>query len=166
MSSRTEPPGSDAELVAYLDGELEPADSRAFEERLATDPELQLRLREHQRVWELLDELPRAASDPGLVHTTVEMVAVSAASAAFGDGRSAKRGRAMLRVTLVTSALLIAAIAGYALTRFALRAPDRMLLRDLPIIENLDAYQSAERIDFLRALDREGLFALEEDYGP
>jgi hypothetical protein len=41
--------------------------------------------------------------------------------------------------------------------------PDRQLVRDRPVIENVDIYRYAENIEFLRMLEREGLFADGED---
>lgn len=39
--------------------------------------------------------------------------------------------------------------------------PDAQLVRDLPVIENLDQYLVADDIEFLRDLQRDGLFAME-----
>jgi hypothetical protein len=36
------------------------------------------------------------------------------------------------------------------------------VVRDLPILQHLDAYQNAGSIDFLRGLEKEGLFAKDE----
>jgi len=56
----------------------------------------------------------------------------------------------------------IAAVAGYAITNYRLTEANRQLLDELPILQQLDAYQTAGSVDFLRALEREGLFK-EED---
>ena len=65
MSSLTDPqpdPVTD-EIVAYLDGELAPQDSRRVESRLATDEEFRQELNELDRAWDALDALPAATVD-------------------------------------------------------------------------------------------------------
>jgi hypothetical protein len=39
---------------------------------------------------------------------------------------------------------------------------NRRLLRDLPVIERLDEYRYADSVEFLRTLEREGLFTEDE----
>ena len=57
---------------------------------------------------------------------------------------------------------MAAFFAGYSVTsRYGDRG-NRQLLQDLPVIQNLDEYRYAETVEFLRALDREDLFAEEE----
>ena len=55
--------------------------------------------------------------------------------------------------------LSIGALAiGYFVVASVVEEPNRQLVKDLSVIENLDAYRAVEDIDFLRALEREGLF--------
>ena len=65
-------------LVAYLDGELDAESSQQVERRLAEDPGYRHELKQMQRAWDLLDELPRAEVSETFTQTTVEMVALSA----------------------------------------------------------------------------------------
>src|SRR5258705_11549465 len=90
MSSVTDPqpdPVAD-EIVAYLDGELPPQDSRRVESRLATDEAYQQELHELDLAWEALDVLPTPTVDDGLARTTIELACVAAESdlsEQFGD---------------------------------------------------------------------------------
>ena len=144
-------------LVAYLDGELDPDICREIERRLSEDSRFRRRLVQHQRAWDLLDAIPRAEVDSSFTHTTVEMVAVSVAEEVQQVQQRTRRRRRLLAVS-AAACTVAAAFAGYAVTSAILSAPDRQLVKDFPILENLDAYRYAESIEFLRALEREGLF--------
>jgi len=54
-----------ADLVAYLDGELAEPEARAVATRLAGDPEARREVEAFEQVWDLLDHLPlpKAPSD-------------------------------------------------------------------------------------------------------
>jgi hypothetical protein len=58
----------EAELVAYLDGELEPAAARRVEARLASDPQARARAAALKKTFDLLDYLPRP--EPSTTFTT------------------------------------------------------------------------------------------------
>ncbi|MBC8353878.1 MAG: hypothetical protein H8E66_17905 [Planctomycetes bacterium] len=154
----------DEEIIAYLDGELDVEAVRRFEARLADDAELCQQVKQHQRTWDLLDELPQADVGEGFTQTTVEMVAISIGEqvekASDRDSRHAK-----FNWLLGGSVALVASLAGYALVASIVSAPNRQLVEDLRVIENLDEYRVVEDIEFLRALEREGLFASEVNDG-
>jgi hypothetical protein len=57
----------------------------------------------------------------------------------------------------------MAAATGFWLTFFQVTEPNRQVVEDLPILERLDAYQSAGSVDFLRELEKEGLFSKGEN---
>jgi anti-sigma factor RsiW len=160
----SQPPVADDDLVAYLDGELNPELSRDIERRLADDPELRKRLLQHQRAWELLDEVPQPEVDEGFTRSTIEMVAVTAADDVERHQRHAVRQR-RLTWGVAAACWLALAAGGYAVTAFLLARPNRQLARDLPIIEHLNAYRNADNIAFLRSLADENLFTAEPDDG-
>ncbi len=54
--------------------------------------------------------------------------------------------------------VVLAAVFGYLAARFRLDRPNRRLVRDLPVIENVELYRHIDDIDFLRQLEAEGLF--------
>ena len=151
-------------LVAYLDGELDAEESRRVEELLVSDPRVRSALQRLDRTWELLDELDAPAVREGLTRTTLEMVAVAAAKDAEAARAEAPRRRR--RTWLLAAASLTAAVLAGFLAVLALR-PDanRQLLRDLPLLENLDQYREIDSLEFLRLLARAKLFPDEGDAG-
>ncbi len=85
----------DEQLVAYLDGELDPESSRHIEELLASDAQVRRRLQEMERTWDLLDDLDAAPAGNQLAQSTLEMVAVAArrtSSSAWSTPRGGAAG--------------------------------------------------------------------------
>ncbi len=152
------------ELVAYLDGELDPEASRDVERRLSQDAEYRLRLRQLQQSWDLLDRLPKADVDASFTQSTVAMIALKAAD----DVEVVDAGRFKRRKIfqwLGAGGVAAAFLVGYALVYSVAQRHNSRLLRDLPVIENIDEYRYAESLEFLRMLDREGLFVEDEIEG-
>lgn len=152
-----EPAGLDEQLVAYLDGELSPEDSRRVEELLASDPAVRRRLQGLDCSWQALDELDRAPLDGRFTRTTMEMVAVAATEDLQRNRREGPRRRRR-RWLAACAGLALAAAAGFMLAWIALPDPNRQLLDDLPLLQNIDEYRQVDDIRFLKALAREGLF--------
>lgn len=150
-----------ADLVAYLDGELDADQARAVEDRLSRDAEYRRQLRELQQTWDLLDQLPTAEVDDRFTQTTLAMVAVSAAE----DVDQAQQRQVHTRRRWWWTGSLAAAVAfviGYAAVSLVVSRENRRLLRDLPVIQRLDEYRYADSVEFLRLLEREGIFAEDE----
>jgi hypothetical protein len=147
----------DEQLVAYLDGELDDATARSLEERLARDTRVRDRLRELSGSWDLLDALPRATLDDKFARTTVEMVSLAASEDLASEQiRAAARKRR--RWMLGAICALAAAMIGFAAFMFAFPNPNAELLADLPLVENLDAYDAIDSVDFVRQLHAAGVF--------
>jgi anti-sigma factor RsiW len=62
----------EAELVAYLDGELEPSAARKVEARLASDPGARARAAALKKTFDLLDYLPKREPSPTFASRTLE----------------------------------------------------------------------------------------------
>ncbi len=145
------------ELVSYLDGELDTESNRRVERRLAQDADYRQRLRELQRSWDLLDHLPRADVDHSFTESTIAMVALQTSDDHQHAQRTDSRQRRLMMGSALACAILVF-VATFSATRWWAGRQDRKLLRDLPVIENIDQYRYAESIEFLRLLEREGLF--------
>jgi hypothetical protein len=156
----TEPAQLDAELVAYLDGEVDEAESRRIEAMLAERPEVRQRLGELQQTWEMLEQLGRSETDDRLSQTTMEVVA-SAAETARHRWPSDRARRWAAAAIAVLGTLLLGFGVGAALAP----NPNRQLIRDLPILENLEPYRQVDGIEFLRMLHRDRLFVEQPDAG-
>ena len=152
------------DLIAYLDGEVDASTRQGIERCLAQDPQLLQRMREHQQAWDLLDELPREEVSDGFAQTTLQMVAVAAADDVKDQAGEADTRRHLLRIAAGAS-LIAATFAGFWIASVRLEQPNRELLEDLPVIENLAAFQQVESVEFLRALENEGLFVAEVSDG-
>ena len=148
------------QLVAYLDGELDSGARRVLEQRLADDDECRQTLRQLQRSWDLLDELPKAEADEGFTQSTLSMVSVTAKEEA--DRRVAARTRNVRIAQWIGAGGAVAAcLAGYFVVSWFAERGNRQLLRDLPVVQRLDEYRYAVDIEFLRMLEKEGLFVEE-----
>ncbi len=154
----------DQEIVAYLDGELDPAAAAQVERRMAEDPRYNARLNQLDKTWDLLDTLGPAEADDSFTHSTVAMVALKAQEEVQADQQAADRRRRLKWAGLGAVALATALVAYIAVDR-QLNAENRELVRDLPVIERLDEYRNIQDIEFLRDLYGEGLFAAEVDNG-
>ncbi len=148
------------ELVAYLDGELDPQAAARVEDRLANDAEYRRRLSELDQAWDLLDYLPPTQVEESFARSTVAMVALAAEKDVLGLKTRSSQRRTLTRV-LGGCAVAVALAAGYLLTGYVASQPNRQLVRDLPVIENVDLYHHVDSVDFLRELDEQGLFAEE-----
>jgi len=161
MTHEFDSPIVQEDLIAYLDGEVDPVTRQTIEHCLANDPQLVQRMRQHQQAWDLLDELEREEVSSNFAQTTLQMVAVAAANDA--EEKATKVGKNRVWVWLATcTSLMTASCVGYLATAALLDQPNRKLLQDLPVIENLEALQQVENVDFLRALENEGLFVAAE----
>jgi anti-sigma factor RsiW len=144
-----EPPEN---LVAYLDGELSSGERQRLELRLARDPACRFELARLEQTWNLLDQLPRAVPDDTFTRSTVEMVALRAA-----EDRRDEHGRLGVRRVAWGLGLVAAAAAGFL--AIWLRPNDNeRLLRDLPVIQELDALQQAGSYEFLELLVERKVF--------
>ncbi|HEY1192493.1 MAG TPA: hypothetical protein VGE74_33020 [Gemmata sp.] len=80
----------EAELVAYLDGELDEAGARQVEARLARDPAVRARAAELKKSFDLLDYLPRPEPSPNFTTRTLDKLPVSKSPSGSGPRASAK----------------------------------------------------------------------------
>jgi len=142
-----------AEMVAYLDGELDVQQVADVEKRLSEDSEYRVRLQQLQQAWDLLDELPRSKGDEQFTRSTVEIVVVKAREEAERRTWLPRLGGLLLVVGV--------SLAGYLLSWQLANRDNRQLVQDLPVIEKMSQYKQAESLEFLRMLVKEGVFETE-----
>lgn len=148
-----------ADLVAYLDGELTDEAARVLEAKLSLDPAVRAEADALRRTWELLDHLPRPQPSARFTHRTLERlvpVQVSDRRGRLWRNRCLKLGWA--------AALLLSGWAGYAGYNWLVphEPGDRELIHDLRLIENKRYYERVEDLEFWRALDTPDLFGDEQ----
>ncbi len=157
-TTENEPP--DAELVAYLDGELDSRAVAAIESRLADDAEYRQQLQQLQESWALLDLLETPAVSEDFTQTTLEMTVVAARDATQQMRIETPRRRIKMWV-LALVGCVVSVVAGFVMFRLLSPDPDRRLLQDLPLIENVDYYTYGDDIAFIRLLLDRGVFPTE-----
>lgn len=157
----TQPSPLEERLVAYLDGELDDAEVREVEELLATDPKARELLADLERTWALLDQLTPRGLDELFARTTIKMVSMAAADDLARQQSEIPRRRRR-QWWIGAGCILGAALAGFLAVAWLWPDPNRQLLQDLPVLEDLDELQHVfnkdDDIAFLRLLQQEGLF--------
>ncbi len=176
----TEPDPVDAELIAYLDGELEATDARRIEDQLDGDPKLRARAEGLKRSFDLLDFLPKpepssnfatrtmdklpVSAKPAGVATTVAPLAIpssmsSLALPGFAARRPAPSWAWALGLFLAVGVALGSGYLGTAAARKYFAAgsardagADALTIADIRIVENLPLYAAVDDLDFLNLL--------------
>jgi anti-sigma factor RsiW len=151
------------ELTAYLDGELDPENRNRVEERLSTDIVYRNELHRLERAWRLLDVLPPATVEDNFSRSTLAMVTTAASMEVEKAKAAAPKKRRRLQAVGALG-IVACGLAGVSLGHWMWPDPNLALLRDLPLLEHFDAYRHADSVEFLRSLDREGVFAEESDH--
>ena len=105
----------------------------------------------------MLDELETPLVRDGFTQTTLEMVALAATQDVERTRAEVPRRRRR-RWLLTAAGLAAAGLAGFLAVMAMLPDPNRQLLEDLPVLENLDQYREVDTLDFLRRLADEKLF--------
>ena len=152
----------DAQLVAYLDGELDEPATRGIEQRLASDPEFREALGRLERTWDVLDSLGRADVDEKFTASTLEMMVSAAGDEVHEKQREAPRRRRRRRL-IGAGGLAAAAAAGFLFVWLSWSDPNERLVQDLPVLENLDQYGQIDDVKLLEMLHEEKLFATPEE---
>ncbi len=141
------------DLVAYLDGELTTEENRRIEDRLAGDSDYREQLRELDQAWEALDTLPRPSVGENFTRTTIAMVVGEAENDLAKRTADATQAGRSWRLRWAAVALVVTA-ASFTAASFLLPTKDARLLKDLPVIRQVDLLTQAGITDteFLREL--------------
>jgi anti-sigma factor RsiW len=179
-----EPTPPVTELVAYLDGELDPKAAEEVEARLSLDAKARAEVESLKRAWDLLDFLPRP--EPSSTFTTrtlerIEPLKGPGASATISTLASSRPSTAVATVTSGrrriwrwagwAAAVVAAGLVGYfargpvrdAIFPSAERNNDAQIVADMRLLENLRLYRHVDDMEFLKELDTPELFG--EDVG-
>jgi anti-sigma factor RsiW len=153
-----------ADLVAYLDGELDEEATQALEAKLNLDPQARAEADALRQAWGMLDYLPRAEPTPTFTHRTLEKLSlVKKATSTQVAVRPRRRLPWSAPIGWVAAVVLAGGI-GLVLGHFLGRSPDDGAAADEPMIQHLRVaemwryYENAEDLDFLRQLAQPELF--------
>lgn len=147
------------ELVAYLDGELEPSQLEEVETSISRNQVARHDLNQLSKAYDLLDYLPKVSLDPDLTRKTLGRLEIRDTEGWKFPGIDISRMRRYLMGVTWFVLLSATAIGAYQLSQFVRPDPVRLLLEDLPVIENLDRYSAIDADpEFLKKLQQEGIF--------
>jgi anti-sigma factor RsiW len=146
------------DLVAYLDGELPDDQVQQIDQIIARSEVARHEVEALARTWELLDVLPPAKASDDFANKTMTNLKVMEQPFILTDQWwYVYLTRAVASCGWI-AAILVSGWLGLQITRSWIPNANEALLRDLPVIENLDQYQEAGDIEFLKQLKQTGLF--------
>lgn len=179
-------PAEDAELIAYLDGELDLAEARAVEAKLARDLVARRKAEAYKKTFDLLDFLPRTEPSADFATKTLTklqpVVDAPVPASASGSGPTLVLGTSSQSAAplplppapapaggggwgwVVAGVLAVgggfAAHSAVAPEQPATtsREPDPLTPADIPLIDALPLYAGVDDIEFARRLDSADLF--------
>ena len=155
-----EVPSLDEDLVAYLDGELDDSASRRLEERLANDDSARVRLRSLATSWDLLDHF-RVRRSTSKLHPHHSRNRCAGSANDLEAEKAAMPAQIRRRWIAGAAAAVACAMIGFAAVVVAWPDANERLLRNLPVVQNLELYEIAPHtgtIDFLKDLEKDELF--------
>ncbi len=143
-------------LVAYLDGELNDAESRRIATKLTQSLTARREVEALQKTWDLLDLLPKPKASEDFTARTMTVATQQPDNLVGTMATDIVR-----RIGVVLTCLALAAVlfgVGYFFVLRLLPNPTARLARDLPIAESLDEYRDVGTFRFLELLDQASEF--------
>jgi len=155
-----------AELVAYLDGELDDAATQAVEAKIATNPEARAELDALKQTWGMLDFLPKASASPNFTNRTMERLSLEKVGGSAAKTAPMVESQPWLSRAGWAAAVLIALGGGYfAATKIwppavqeEIPDADLQLVPHLRIAEKWRYYENVDDLDFAKKLNHPDLF--------
>lgn len=145
-------PADRANLVAYLDGELNDAESRAIATKLTNSATARRELEMLEKTWALLDQLPRPKASEQLTERTLTGMRQIAGQGGRIETAFRTTARRVAQIAAALLLSLLACLGGFSLTYWVWPNPTARLVRDLPLIEHFEEYRDVETFEFLDAL--------------
>jgi anti-sigma factor RsiW len=146
-------PDERADLVAYLDGELEEPGRSAIATKLAHSATARRELDALKRTWEMLDHLPRIEASEELGTRTITEALQLVTHEDRIAGTAGLWVRRIKRASVLVLAFVGAFAAGFILMRHVWPNPTAELARKLSIAEHLEEYRSVGSFEFLEILE-------------
>lgn len=146
------------DLVAYLDGELPDDQVQQIDQIIARSEVARHEVEALARTWEMLDILPPAKASDDFANKTMHNLKVMEQPFILTEQPWWIYLTRTVAILGWLAAMAASGWLGLQMTRSWIPNPNDALLRDLPVIENLDHYQEAGDIEFLKQLKSSGLF--------
>lgn len=156
-----------AELVAYLDGELDDVTTQALEAKIAADPVVRAELDTLKQTWGMLDYLPKASPSPNFTNRTMERMTLEKGAAPTLTAPLPPRRIHWPIGLSAAAAILLALGAGYygamllwppASDVESIPDADLPLVRQLRIAEKWRSYEHVDDLEFVKKLNHPDLF--------
>jgi anti-sigma factor RsiW len=142
-----------ANLVAYLDGELDDQETAEIESVLANSAVARNDVELLARTYDLLDELPRVKAPREFTERTLTTVRLDGVRPDLTQTEWYRRLRRGAVLLLWLAAMTAASAIGYCITQSLVPNEADVLVRDFEVIQRLDQYQEVGNVDFLKTLD-------------
>lgn len=140
-------------FVAYLDGELPPEVATKLEGVLADSPVARKDVEMLVRTYEMLDLLPRPQATTEFTQRTMATVKLGDVKSDLTQSWWYKRAHLAVVAAAGVGILVVSGLLGYASTNRWAPSNEDLLLRDLPIIQNLDDYRQVGQHEFLERIE-------------
>ncbi len=157
-----------AELVAYLDGELDEASTQAVEAKIAADPTTRAELDALKQTWGMLDYLPKANPSPNFTHRTLERLTLENVPASKTMPMPSRTRPWIIGASWAAAVLLAIGVGYLSTTRLwpttstpppePIPDADLPLVRHLRIAEKWEQYENTDDLDFVKKLSHPDLF--------
>lgn len=153
------------DLVAYLDGELPDGVAQAIDQVLARSEVARHEVEALARTWEMLDALPTPKASDEFVERT--MTTLKVGEVPYNITEQPWFGYLKMGSVLAVwcAVLGLSGWLGLQITTRWVPNEHEQILNDLPVLQNFDAYQEVETIDFLEQLKKSGLFETSAEKG-
>ncbi len=152
-------------LVAYLDGELDEVGTVEVERTLSESADVRQEVEALSRTWDLLETLPPVEASSAFTERTM----ASLESASMPDATLpvlSARAKRNLIIGLCLAGGVLCAVLGFLITNKAIAQRSDPLVKDLPVIENLELYEEAGTVKFLEELTQQKSFTHEQPSEP
>ncbi|WZO96995.1 hypothetical protein EP7_004007 [Isosphaeraceae bacterium EP7] len=147
-------PAERSNLVAYIDGELNEAESRVISTKLTHSVTARREVELFELTWKLLDQLPMPKAKSDFTARTLSEAEGLNRPGADQFGAARRLTHRVFAAALIVLGTAATFAGGYAATTIVWPHPTERLADDLSIAEHLDEYLEAGSFEFLEQLDK------------
>lgn len=152
------------DFVAYLDGELDEAETERIEAVIGQSEVARSDMEGLAKTYEFLDILERPEASGDFAERTMATIRVDELRADPRDSLWYKLSQRGGILAAWVAGLFAMAVLGFLATSQWVQTPSDQLVEDLPLIENIDLYTEVGSIEFLQRLSAQD--ALLEEMAP
>lgn len=146
-------------LTAYLDGELDEKAANEIEQKLTRSEVARREVDILARTWDMLGLLPRVNVSGEFSRKTMAFARQAEEPQLLDRSKLwLKYGQRVAYAAAWGTAICLAAYGGFQVTSRLIPDESRLLVEELPIIENLDNYKEIGEVEFLQQLRTSRVF--------